>query len=604
MTVVRSQRYFRAVCLALLWLSLPPQISAIATPARKNVLVINEVGLAHPASTLVTERLLSALSSDANYQVEFYVESIDASNADANSEARAVTRLTDEYRDHHLDVIVAMGPAVIRMIAGHDATFFPDVPVVICGSSAEQAWNPVLGARYTGSWMKIEPKRTLDAALRLLPETKRVFVVGGTSNFDRNVEAITTAALQSNSPSVEITYLTDLSMSALLERLRQLPAQSVVLYTSLFRDAMGNQFVNASAALPLVAGAANAPVFGMSDTYIGRGMVGGYVISFAEQGRIVADIVAQLFAGKQPRDIPVATTPSYYEFDWRQLQRWKMDETLLPAGSMVFNREASLWQRAKWILLAGGFVIVLLASFLAYLLYSRAQLKRLRRDQIKLSGKLITAQEDERSRLASELHDDFSQRLALLSLGIETTAELVPASSEAVQQQLNELLNSASELGADIHTLSHRLHSSTLERLGLVAGIGAFCKEFTAQHRVRVIFSHDDLGSPVSAAVALSLFRIVQEGLRNVCKHSAASEARVTLTEQNRHLHLSIADDGAGFDPYDDRCRQGLGLFSMEERARLISGRLQLNAEPGKGTRIEVWVPISTAQAPAKARIA
>jgi signal transduction histidine kinase len=596
---IRS-RHFSCVWLVVLWSALVQQTSAGSMPARKTVLVINEVGLAHPASTLVTERLLAALSSDGRYQVQFYVESIDASTTDERSEAHMSARLGEEYRDRNLDVIVAMGPAVIKMITRHDDAFFPKVPVVICGGSAEQAGNPVLGTRYTGSWMKIEPKKTLDAALELLPKTQRVFVVGGASDFDRNVEAITRAGLQPASGSAGITYLTDLDMSVLLEQLRKLPPRSLVLYTSLFQDATGNQFVNASTALPLVAEAANAPVFGMSDTYIGHGVVGGYVISFAEQGRIVADIVSQLFAGEQAKDIPVTTASSYYMFDWRQLHRWKLSEARLPTGSVVVNREPTLWEKAKWVLLIGGFVIVTLTWLLAYLLYSRAQLRRARSEQVKLSGKLITAHEDERSRVAAELHDDFSQRLALLSLGIETTAELVPESSEEAKQQLNELLNSASELGADIHTLSHSLHSSTLDRLGLVSGLNAFCKEFTAQQHVKVIFTHDELGRSVPRDTALSLFRIVQEGLRNVSKHSGASLAQVRLTQQSQHLHLSISDNGGGFEANDMQCRQGLGLFSMEERARLVGASFEVQSEAGKGTRIEVWAPVPASQAAEK----
>jgi signal transduction histidine kinase len=452
--------------------------------------------------------------------------------------------------------------------------------------------------------MRIEPTKTLDAALKLLPQTIQVFVVGGASDFDHGVEAITREALQSRSASVEITYLTDLDMTVLLERLRHLPARSIVLFTSFFRDLKGNQFVNASTALPLVADAANAPVFGMSDTYLGRGIVGGYVISQAEQGRIAADIVSQIFAGKLAKDIPITTASSYYMFDWRQLQRWKLNVARLPAGSVVMNREPTLWDRAKWLLLTGALVIVMLTSFLTYLLYSRAQLGRARSEQVKLSGKLITAQEDERSRLAAELHDDFSQRLALLSLGIETTAELVPEASEEAKQQLNDLLNAASELGADIHTLSHRLHPMTLERLGLVPGISAFCKEFTAQQRIKVAFSHSGAIASVPSGIALSLFRIVQECLRNVAKHSGASEAQVTLTQQHQHLLLSISDDGAGFDPDEERCRQGLGLFSMDERARLIGARFELHAAPGKGTHIEVWTPLPAAHVSAKAHTA
>src|ERR1700743_3646749 len=138
------KKCFSCVCLVVLWSLFTPQASATTTPSRKTVLLINEVSLAHPASTLVTERLLSALSSDAAYQVEFYVESIDAPGADESSEARNATRIGDEDRDRHLNPIVGMGPAVIKMITRHDGTFFPGVPIVVCGSSAGQAGNPVL----------------------------------------------------------------------------------------------------------------------------------------------------------------------------------------------------------------------------------------------------------------------------------------------------------------------------------------------------------------------------------------------------------------------------------------------------------------------------
>lgn len=587
MVPVKTARQWRhhvllvSTCLSLL---LQP---ASATPARKTLLVINEVGLAHPASTVVTQRLLSALSSNPAYQVEFYVESVDGPRMDQASEDRMIERLQEEYRDRNLDVIVAMGPTVIKMISRHDDTFFPKVPVIICGSSVEQAGNPVLGKRYTGSWIKIEPRKTMDLALKLLPETQHVYVVGGSSDYDRRLEDVTKAALQPSS-SVDIAYLTDLDMGTLLAKLRRLPSRSVVLYTSLFKDVVGNEFVNASTALPLVAEAANAPVFGMSDTYMGHGAVGGYVVSFAEQGRIVADVATQLFEGKTAPNIPIRTATGYYMLDWHQLQRWRLAEARLPAGSVVLNRESTLWERAKWALLGGALVIVLLTALVAYLLYNRRQLKRARSEQTRLSGKLITAQETERSRVAAELHDDFSQRLALLSLGIETTAELVPESSEAARQQLNELLNSASELGADIHTLSHRLHSSTLQRLGLVPGISAFCKEFTAQQHLQVIFSHDHLDGPVRPDVALALFRIVQEGVRNIAKHSGALEARVSLTQEGRHLRLSISDNGTGFDLNDTRCNGGLGLFSMEERARLVGASFKVQSEVGWGTRIGV----------------
>jgi signal transduction histidine kinase len=249
------------------------------------------------------------------------------------------------------------------------------------------------------------------------------------------------------------------------------------------------------------------------------------------------------------------------------------------------------WRLAGWIVPSGLLVIVTLASLISYLLHKQKQLSRARSEQTRLSGMLINAQEEERKRLASELHDDFSQRLALLSLGIENVTELIPPGCEQANQQLHELLNSASELGADLHSVSHRLHSSTLEKLGLVPGVGALCKEFVVQKQIQVTFAHRDVPPSVSTDVALCLFRVVQEALRNVKKHSGASQANVSLSKVNGYLHLAISDNGTGFDLKDLDGKQGIGLLSMEQRARLIDARFAIWSEPQKGTRIDVWAP-------------
>ena len=181
----------------------------------------------------------------------------------------------------------------------------------------------------------------------------------------------------------------------------------------------------------------------------------------------------------------------------------------------------------------------------------------------------------------------------MLSLGLETAAEMVSQSPAEANRKLHELVNSAGELGTDLHVLSHRLHSSTLETLGLAAGVEAFCKEFTAQRGIQVVFSDKDVPHSVPPDISLCLFRIVQEGLRNVQKHSGAAHAQVRIDTMNDTLHLSISDDGAGYDFKDGAGRQGLGLRSMRERVRLVDGRFEIHSEIRKGTRIEVWVPLT-----------
>ena len=579
--------------LALSVFLIPASVAEAQIPAHKVVLIINEVGLAHPATAVVTEKVMSQLAADPRYQTEFYVESLDSPFfSDETPQQDIEARLLQRYEDRRIDVIVAMGPAPIRLLSRVSETFLPEVPIVFCGSTQVQAGNPKLTSRFTGSWMTLDVANTLNAAMRLSPEVRNVVVVSGSSQFDKATLRLTKSSLDAHPVPLEFTYLTDLDMSSLLEKLRNLPKRSVVLYTSFFRDANGSQFVNATTALPLVSEAANAPVFGISDTYLGRGIVGGYVVSFAEQGKIAARIAAEILEGRKAADIPIVTGSSIYMFDARQLKRWNLSEANLPAGSVVLNRVPTLWDKAKWILLAAIFIIVGLAALAAYLLYKQQQLNAARREQIRLSGMLINAQEEERKRLAAEIHDDFSQRLAVLSLGLETTAEGIPESMQETNHQMDELMESASELGADLHTLSHRLHSSTLERLGLVAGVGAFCKEFTAQQSTQVAFSQRNVPRSVPPDIALCLFRIVQEGLRNVQKHSGAAHALVGLDAVDGMLHLSISDDGAGFDARDGADRRGLGLWSMRERARLVAGQFEIHSEKQRGTKIDVWVPI------------
>ena len=172
-------------------------------------------------------------------------------------------------------------------------------------------------------------------------------------------------------------------MSELQERLRHLPSRSIVLYLSFFKDVQGREFLNTAEALPMIAGAANAPVFGISDTYLGHGIVGGFVVSFEEQGKIAARDALEILAGKPPQDIPIVHGPSLYLFDWRELQRWKLDESRLPAGSTILFRQPTLWEQHRRTLLTGLLVFVSLSLLTIYLLFERKQLqgpRRLRSD--------------------------------------------------------------------------------------------------------------------------------------------------------------------------------------------------------------------------------
>ena len=463
-------------------------------PLKRDILILNEVGLSHSLTNVMTQQIVTGVQETTGHYIEFYSESLDLiSFPDKPSLPELRDWLANKYGGHKLDAVVAIGPDTVKFLSSYQDTLFSDVPIVICGSAEDQAGYPNLDSRFTGTWQKREPGKTLDAALHLFPNTRNVFVVGGRSVYDRVVMTATKQFFSSFQTKVRLSYLDDMEIEKLLEQLRNLPGDSILLYISFFQDSTGKKFVNATQALPMIAAAANAPVFGMSDTYLGHGIVGGDLMNFQEQGKVTARIVSELLEGKKAQDIPIETLPSMLMFDGNELKRWRVAETRLPYGSHVLFGEPSLFERTKWIWAAAFLIILGFSALAAYLQNSRNQLKLAREGQRQLSGMLINAEEQERRRIAAELHDDFSQRLAVLSLGLENVDEAMPSSFHNLHKQLGELLHSTTELSNDLHTLSHRLHSSTLESLGLVPAVAALCKEFTAQQNVKVDFTSDEI---------------------------------------------------------------------------------------------------------------
>lgn len=260
-------------------------------------------------------------------------------------------------------------------------------------------------------------------------------------------------------------------------------------------------------------------------------------------------------------------------------------------GIVVLRGQAFL-ERTSWAWILSLIIILGLAALAAFLQNSRKQLEAARESQRQLGGMLIDAQEQERSRLAAELHDDFSQRIALLALEMENVADAIPESAKEAREHLRALSDTVSEIAADLHTLSHRLHPSTLKNLGLTPGIHALCREFSAQLGIAIDFSSDGVSRTVPPDVALCLFRIVQEGLRNIQKHSGASRARVGLRRMGNRLVLSVSDDGRGFHTAAEQGKNGLGIRNMEERARLVGGTFKIHSQPAKGTHVEASVPL------------
>ena len=223
--------------------------------------------------------------------------------------------------------------------------------------------------------------------------------------------------------------------------------------------------------------------------------------------------------------------------------------------------------------------------------------KRAEQELEELAGRLIHAQEQERSRIGRELHDHISQMLGVLTIRIDQL-RADEATSPTVAAALGELRHSTSELTDDIHSLSHRLHSSALDYLGLVPALQKLTTEFSSRHGIAVDFAHESVPARLPSEVALGLFRVTEEGLANIAKHSHARSARVHVRGSADGLQLTIEDAGTGFDLDSLERRAGLGFVSMRERLRAVHGTVRVDSAPSRGTRIDVSVPAASLAAP------
>ena len=207
--------------------------------------------------------------------------------------------------------------------------------------------------------------------------------------------------------------------------------------------------------------------------------------------------------------------------------------------------------------------------------------------------RLIEAQEQERTRIARELHDDFSQRLALLAVELEELHQNPPILSE-IQRRMGVLQRQVSEIATDIQTLSHELHSSKLEYLGIAVAMRGFCREFGERQDVEIDLRSHDLPSSLSPDISLCLFRVLQEALHNSAKYSGVRRVEARLWGEPDEIHLTVSDSGAGFDSEAAKEGRGLGLISMKERLNLVNGSLSIDSQPKSGTTIHARVPLSS----------
>ena len=560
-----------------------------------------------PGLTMLDASLTRNLTSDPAIDIELYRETLDLSRFPAETHLpKFAAYLHDKYASKHIDAVVAVIGPSLDFLLNEGRAVFPGVPIVFCGIDRREFGTRILPDTVTGVLLKREFAPTLRMALDLHPGTTRIVVVSGTSEFDVSLLAQAREEFREFEGRVTFTYLTS-PLPDILEEVSHLPPHTLVMYTTMFRDAAGHNFSPHDVAERLSA-AVNAPLYGFLDQFIGRGIVGGRLYSTETHGQQAAGLVREILKGRKPSELPVvAVNNSILLFDWRQMQRWGIDEARVPVGSAIRFREASTWQRYSTVIIVTGVIMVVQTFLIVALLLEtnvrrRAQLAlreneaalKARTEQVRdLAGQLITAQEAERARIARELHDDIGQRIAAFAISISSMKRRpIVQTSQGLRDELASLQTRTLDLSESVRHLSHDLHPATLQHAGIASVLRSHCEEFAKQYGSEVVVKADLEPDAIDAAAALCLFRVTQEALQNIARHSAARHVEVSLTRSAANVELSIADDGNGFNPeHANDGGGGLGLQSIRERVRMAHGRLVINSAPGRGTT--VWVSVA-----------
>ena len=382
----------------------------------KRVLMLFSGSQFAPGSALV-EKSVQQVLQQGSPTVEFYAEHLDASRFPEERHYRLFREyLQEKYAQNPPDVIVAFLITKFELAGRLPAELFPGIPVVVGALTEDEVPGEGFGDRVTGVVQRIDFQGALELILKLQRDTERIVVIGGTAPLDRRYLGRTEEAARSLAGRVRFDYWANYSVAEMRQAVTSLPPRTVIFFTTVFRDATGESFLPASVA-SMLAVSSSVPVYVVADSLIGGGVVGGLVAHLESLGRRLGELTEQVLKDTPPASLPIEVRKDGVPmFDWRVLKRWGISESRLPPGSVVRFRELTIWQNYRWHIVAVAALCLAQSVLISGLLIQRRRRRLAEREAESLAGRLITAHEDERRRLARDLHDDLSQRLARLAI--------------------------------------------------------------------------------------------------------------------------------------------------------------------------------------------
>jgi signal transduction histidine kinase len=583
-------------------------IGAVSAPAagqdKKAILVLHSYGFDAPGRLPFDTGLVNEFR-DGGRDIDLYIETLDPNRFGGEAQ-QASTRayLRERYAGKHIAVVVAVLDSALTLALDAHEPILAGVPIVAWLSRFPETPPPDVAVLYAGDVFV----RTIDLAMTLEPEARQIVVIDGAPpNSGAPAASLDTEhQIMRMGLDVPISYLRNRPLEEVIERVRALPRDSIVFVVRQYIGWSGAPMGHAEA-IREIAIASAGPVFVGTDPLIGSGAVGGAVVNMEHEATQLARLALRVVRDGSARIAPIEST-LVPMFDWRALRRWNISEARLPAGSIVQFRQPTMWDQYKSYIVGVAALVLLQSAFIAGLVIQHARRRRtelaLRKSEQQhramaeqnedLAGRLITAQDAERTRIARDLHDDVSQQLAGVSIAFSGLRQQLGEYhiSAELQHGLSDLQQQTLALARNVRHLSHDLHPTVLQHLGLVKGLTSYCGELGRAHGVVMRCSADGDFTSISPEAALCVYRIAQEALRNVIAHAGASRADIRLLRAGDHVEITIADNGRGFDnTYTAKSGKGLGLVSITERVKIAGGTVSILTGDTQGTRVQARIP-------------
>lgn len=687
---------------------IPAYSSVAEKPITKNVLVLYS-GLTRDHESL--DLMEAAIRARFHGQVNFFVAYMDYERLGDQEYRKSLAETFRHGYEEKLDLVIPFAyQALIFAVEYHDRVF-PGVPIVFGYVATGRLQGQKIWPGVTGITIPIAIRETIDLALRLHPDAEAIALISGEQGFW--VSAAHTELLRHQDRVQEIDIIGEPD-SRMIEQITALPPHTIALFQLAGQDS-SHLAVDAHDIFAVTT--QRLPTYGAWERVVEQGAIGGVYGDIAKEAWKTGEVAARVLSGEKPDNIPVVEDKDVQvRVNWQQLRRWNIPESALPAGTVLLNRQPTVWERHKDLIIIIMIIVVAQTFLIAALLWQRTRKRRaeavlreseerfrvmadtmpsliwmcdakgkiiylndrsreftgpdlaagygdswvkyvhpddldhvwntfsqalrthktfsneyrLRRNDgmyrwmfdvasprvsgdgtfggfigsavdttdqklaqealERVSGQLIEAQEKERSRIARELHDDICQRLALLSMELDQANSNIHEFPAAMN--LGEIQRHCAEIASDVQSLSHQLHSSTLDYLGIVSAVRGFCEELSRQHKINIAFREKNVPKHLPKDISLCLFRVVQEALHNAVKYSGTDQFTVEIYGSPEEIELTVTDRGKGFEVDSGKGRQGLGLISMQERVHLVHGTFSIHSKLGEGTRIVAIVPL------------